>query len=55
MSRFLRALAGLCLMRMLLDMMLPEGEAKNYAGLGVGLMLMLAMLQALLSLLQGGL
>lgn len=53
MSEFLSKIAGLCLMRMMLDMALPEGDARRYADLGVGLTMMLCMLRALTTLLRG--
>lgn len=53
MSEFLGKIAGLCLMRMLLDMILPEGDARRYADLGVELTVTLCMLQTLTALLRG--
>lgn len=53
MAVFLRRIIGLCLIRMILDMILPEGDAGRWADLGVGLCTMLCMLQALGSLLPG--
>lgn len=49
----LRAFTGLCLMRLIFDMALPEGDIRRYADLGAGLMTMLWMLRALFSLLGG--
>lgn len=53
MNGFLGKIVGLCLMRMLADMALPEGDSRRWADLGVGLSMMLCMLDALLSLLRG--
>lgn len=53
MNGFLAKIAGLCLMRMLLDMALPEGDARRYADLGVELTVTLCMLQTLTVLLRG--
>ena len=53
MRAFLRNIVGLCLMRLLMDMALPEGEARRYADLGAGLCLMLCMLRTLRQALRG--
>ena len=53
MSEFLRQITGLCLMGMVLDMILPEGDSRRFAELGVGLIAMLCMLRSLTSLLRG--
>ena len=53
MSLFLKQLTGLCLIRLLMDLMLPEGESRRYADLGMGLVQMLHMLGALMRLLEG--
>lgn len=53
MNGYLRGLVGLCLLRLVCGMALPEGDEKRYADLGAGLMTMLWMLRALLSLLKG--
>lgn len=53
MTEFLRSFTGLCLLRLLADMALPEGDARRYADLGAGLMTMLWMLRAMISLLRG--
>ena len=53
MSGFLQKIAGLCLMRMVLDLALPEGDARRYADLGAGLTMTLCMLDAILTLLRG--
>ena len=53
MKDFLHQMAGLCLMRLLMEMMLPEGDMKGYAQLGTGLMMMLCMLRLLARLFQG--
>jgi len=47
MTAFLRRIIGLCLARMILDMILPEGDSARYADLGVGLCMMACMLEAL--------
>lgn len=44
MNVFLRRIAGLCLIRMLLDMALPEGECAVWAELGMELAVMLCIL-----------
>ena len=44
MNGFLRRIAGLCLIRMLLDMALPEGECAAWAELGMELAVMLCIL-----------
>lgn len=53
MNQMLRAFSGLCLLHLIMDMALPEGDLKRYADLGAGLMTMLWMLRALFSLLRG--
>lgn len=45
MNVFLRRIAGLCLIRMLLDMALPEGECAAWAELGMELTVMLCILE----------
>ena len=45
MMDFLRQLTGLCLVRLALDFMLPEGDAARYADLGAELCMMLCMLR----------
>lgn len=55
MTEFLHQMAGLCLMRLLAGMMLPEGEMKGYAEWGAGLMMTLCMLRLLSRLLRGDL
>lgn len=52
MRGFLREMIGLCLIRMVMDGLLPEGDSAKYADLGVGLCVMLCMLRAFLSLLR---
>ncbi len=52
MNAFLRRIIGLCLIRLILDFMLPEGDSRRYADLGMELSLMLCMLQGLKSLLD---
>ncbi len=51
MSVFLQRIIGLSLARMILDMILPEGDAGRWADLGVGLCMMISMLEALAALL----
>ena len=53
MNLFLKQLAGLCLIRLLMDLMLPEGESRRYANLGMGLLQLMHMLGALIGLLGG--
>lgn len=53
MNAFLRQLSGLCLIRMLMDLMLPEGDSRRYADLGMGLVQLLHMLGALIHMLGG--
>lgn len=50
MNGFLQRIAGLCLIRMLLDMLLPEGDAASCAGLGVEISMLLCMLHGFASL-----
>jgi len=47
MSAFFRQMIGLCLARMILDWLLPEGDVSRYAALGVELCAMLCMLRVL--------
>ncbi len=47
MTGFLRQIIGLCLLRLLIDLLLPEGDAARYAALGVELCMMLCMLRCL--------
>ncbi|MBR3106951.1 MAG: hypothetical protein IKH30_07175 [Clostridia bacterium] len=44
---FLKQLTGLCLVRLVLDFILPEGEASRYAAFGVELCMMLCMLRGI--------
>ncbi|MBR1586531.1 MAG: hypothetical protein IJ662_13405 [Clostridia bacterium] len=53
MNEFLRLLTGLCLMRLTVDLALPEGDASRYADLGAGLLTLLCILRAALALLRG--
>jgi len=53
MREFLQAAAGLGMIRLVLDLALPEGESGKYADLGVGLMMMALMLRALFALIRG--
>lgn len=54
MKAFLRNIAIMSLMRLLLDMLLPEGAMRRIGDVVVGLVLMLSMLRALQQLLHGG-
>lgn len=54
MNIFLRKIAMLSILRMLVEMLLPEGAMHKICDLTLGLILMLAMLQALKNLLDGG-
>ncbi|MBR5110176.1 MAG: hypothetical protein IK099_08270 [Clostridia bacterium] len=54
MMMFLKQLTGLCLFRLVLDFILPEGEASRYAAFGVELCFMLCMIGGAARLLQGG-
>ncbi len=54
MTDFLRQITGLCLIRLVMDLLLPEGDEGKYAGLGMELCLMLCMLHGLISLLGRG-
>ena len=47
MMDFLKQLTGLCLARLILDFLLPEGEASRYAELGVELCMMACMLRGI--------
>lgn len=51
MSAFLRQIIALSLARLLLDLALPEGEAAQYAALGVELCMLLCMLRGLAGML----
>ena len=53
MKEFLMRMVGLGLARLLLDWLLPDGEARQYADFGVGLAMTLYMLRALAGLLGG--
>lgn len=46
-------MTGLCLIRMVMDGLLPEGDSAKFADLGIGLCVMLCMLKAFLSLARG--
>lgn len=52
MNRFLQKIVGLGLARMLMEMLLPAGDARRYADLGTGLCMTLCMLQSLLAFLR---
>ena len=47
MKEWIAQTAALSLIRLMMDLLLPDGEAKRYADLGAGLCLMLCMLNAL--------
>ena len=53
MKEFLLTAVGLSLMRLIMDLALPEGEISRYADLGAGLMMMICMLRALIRLTGG--
>lgn len=53
MKELLERIVGLCLMRMVLDLALPEGDSRRYADLGMGLSVMLCLMQGLESLVRG--
>ena len=50
---FLKQLTGLCLFRLVLDFVLPEGEMSRYAAFGVELCMMLCMIGGAVRVLQG--
>lgn len=54
MKPFLRNVAMLSLMRLMMDLLLPEGAMRRICDVIVGLVLMLSMLGALQQLLHGG-
>lgn len=45
MKEWIAQTAALSLIRLMMDLMLPEGDAKRYADLGVGLCVMLCLLR----------
>lgn len=47
MKQFLWQATALSLLRMMMDLLLPDNDLKRYADLGAGLSIMLCMLQAL--------
>lgn len=51
MSLFLRRIVCLSLARLILSMILPDGDGGRYADMGVGLCMMLCMLEAIRELL----
>ena len=53
MNEFLRSLTGLCLIRLVMELAMPEGDSRRYAELGMGLLQMLHMLGGLMQLLGG--
>ncbi len=52
MKEFLMQTAALSMIRLVMDMALPENDLKRYADLGVGLCLMLRMLEEILNIWQ---
>ena len=52
MNVFLRRIAGLCLIRMLLDMALPEGDCAAWAELGMELAVMLCILEGFVEIVE---
>lgn len=54
MNIFLRGIAMLSLVRLLVDMLAPEGNTRRFCDMALGFVLMLSMLRAARSLLQGG-
>lgn len=54
MNLFLRKIVMLSILRLLVEMLLPEGAMHKICDLTLGLILMHAMLQALKNLLNGG-
>ena len=53
MNGFLQQIVGLCLIRLLLDGLLPEGDSASWAGLGLELCMMVCMLRGLTAVLGG--
>lgn len=53
MNAYLTSVICLCILRMALSMLLPDGDARRYADLGVGLAVTLQLLRALAGLLRG--
>ena len=47
MMTFIKQLTGLCLIRLVMDFILPEGDSSQYAVLGVELCMMLCMLHGI--------
>ena len=54
MKPFLRNIAMISLMRLMMDLLLPEGVMLRICDVIIGLVLMLSMLRALQQLLHGG-
>ena len=54
MNGFLRSIALLSVVRMMADMLLPEGAMRRICEVITGLILMQSMLQALMRILYGG-
>lgn len=54
MNAFLRHLSLLSIVRLLVDMLLPEGALRKICDVILGLVLMLSMLRALGKILHGG-
>ena len=53
MNGFLRGVAMISLVRMLLDMLLPEGKMQRLCDVIVGLALMLSILESLFAMIYG--
>ncbi len=47
MKEWMQKIAALSLLRLMMDLILPDNDTKRYADLGVGLLTMLCMLHAL--------
>ena len=54
MNEFLKSIVGLCLIRLIVDAALPQGDSARYADLGTELAALLCMLRALNALLSAG-
>ena len=54
MKAFLRTIAMLSLVRLLVDMLAPEGATRRLCDMVLGFVLMLSMLRSAFSLLRGG-
>lgn len=54
MNAFLKTMVGLCLIRLIIDAALPQGDTARCCALGTELAAMLCMLRALAALLSAG-